>query len=147
MKALRTFALAAAMLSLLAPAAAAERPDVSDRLIDKLNEVRANHDLPALREAPKLARLSRSYAAQLIHSDDFSHGYEYQSAFRRTGEMLAIDRGWRLRVATPVRMWLRSPAHSSLLLDRSFRYVGAGHSRGRFGSGLQTIWVVQFGSK
>ena len=147
MKALRTFALAAAMLSLLVPAAAAERPDVSDRLIDKLNEVRANHDLPALREAPKLVRLSRSHAGRLMRSDGFSHGYEYRSTFRRTGEMLAIDHGWRLRVATPVRMWLRSSAHSSLLLDPSFRYVGAGHSRGRFGGGLQTIWVVQFGAK
>jgi uncharacterized protein YkwD len=44
--------------------------------------------------------------------------------------------------------WLRSPGHRAVIMDRSFRYTGAGRASGRFGGGGNaTVWVMHFGSK
>lgn len=116
-------------------------------MIDRINEVRADHSLPALRLAPKLMRASRGYAKRLIRSDSFRHGSSYRrNGFKTAGEMLAYGSGWSLAAGPSIRMWLDSAPHRRLLLSRSFRYVGANPARGRHGGTLRTIWVVQFGA-
>jgi uncharacterized protein YkwD len=149
MKALRTFVLAGMLLMVLpsAGAAAASGEDPSERMIEAINEVRANHGLAALRAAPKLLSGASRQARAVIRSDSFNHGSSYRNAgFRTAGEAMAYNRGWSTRTAPTIRMWLRSPGHRALVLSSSFRYVGAGIARGRFGGAPTTIWVAQFGA-
>jgi uncharacterized protein YkwD len=145
--ALRTFVLATIASLALAPAAMAKVDGAQERMIAKINEVRANHGLKALKPAPKLARSSRYYAKRLMKVDGFGHGSSYRDAgFRTAGEILAYGRGWSLKPSPIVRMWLASPGHRGLMLSSSFDYVGASPARGRFGRGLTTVWVVHFGA-
>jgi uncharacterized protein YkwD len=116
-------------------------------MVQRINAVRADHGLPALRLAPKLMRSTKSYARQLMRNDGFSHGSSYRTrGFKTSGEMLSFGQGWSTAPGAPVRMWLGSPTHRGLMLSRAFRYVGANPARGRFGGALRTIWVVHFGA-
>ena len=143
-------ALAVAMLALAVPAGVANAEQAAgpaDRMIDKMNDVRAQHGLRALRKAPKLATSSNDFAGHLIRTDSFGHGSSYFAAgFRRSGEIIAIHRGWSRRPSPVLRQWLRSSVHRELILDRSFRYVGTGPARGYFGGAPTTIWVAHFGA-
>lgn len=146
MNALRIFALAAVLLACLAPTAIAKPKDKSgpaEAMADRINAIRADNGLPALKVAPKLMRSSRRFAKQLMRNDSLSHGSAYRvRGFRTTGEMLAYNRGWRVDPAPAIRMWLNSSGHRGLMLSSSFRYVGASPARGRFGRTLTTVWVV-----
>ncbi|HEU0019225.1 MAG TPA: CAP domain-containing protein [Thermoleophilaceae bacterium] len=150
MKALRTFVLTLGLLiALTAPTAAAatKQEEASERLIQKINQVRAKHGLAGLREAPKLARTALAYARRLIRVDGFGHGSTYAGAgFRRSGEILALQRGWSLKASGPLHQWLGSSVHRTLMLDPGFRYLGAAPARGNFGGATTTIWVVHFGA-
>jgi uncharacterized protein YkwD len=117
-------------------------------MIEKFNEVRAKHGLHPLREAPRLDRSARGFARHLIRVDSFGHGSSYaHTGFRRVGEILALSRGWSRGTRPALRMWMRSPGHASLILDRAFRYVGASPARGYFGGAPTTIWVAHFGAR
>jgi uncharacterized protein YkwD len=147
MKALRILAMAATALVAFAPAAAAAPEDPSERMVEAINEVRADHGLRPLREAPVLDRSAGGWARRIIRTDSFSHGSSYsRTGFRQSGEILAYNHGWQLRTGAPIRLWLRSPSHRSLLLSPAFRYAGAGPARGSFGGAPTTIWVVHFGA-
>lgn len=116
-------------------------------MVDRINQVRANHGLQPYRVAPKLMRASKGHAKRLMRNDGFTHGSAYRkNGFRTAGEMLAYGSGWSLATGPSIRMWLRSPTHRGLMLSRSFRYVGANPVRGRYGGALRTIWVVQLGA-
>ena len=117
-------------------------------MITKVNKVRNAHGLPALRESRSLARSSRRYAGHLMRTDRFGHAYRiHAKGFKHLGEALALRSGWRPGRSATIRGWLRSPAHRALLLSRSFRQVGAGASRGRFGGRKATIWVLHLGRR
>ena len=147
MKALRSTALAVMVAAITAPAATAKPADPSDRMIAKFNKVRAKHGLAALREAPKLARSSRGYARHLIDTDSFGHGSSWtRTGFRRSGEILALRRGWSRKPSPALHQWLGSPGHAALILDGGFRYVGVSPARGYFGGARTTIWVAHFGA-
>jgi len=149
MKALRMFVLAGLLLMALptAGAIAATDEDPPERMFDAINEVRANHGLAPLRAAPKLLHAAGRKARAVIRSDSFNHGSSYRNTgFRTAGEAMAYNRGWSTRTGAAIRMWLRSPGHRALVLSQSFRYVGAGIARGRFGGAPTTIWVAQFGA-
>jgi uncharacterized protein YkwD len=145
MKALLTIALAMAMLTTAIPVAQAGQP--SDRMIAKMNQVRAKHGLGALRQAPTLARSSRGYARHMLHTNSFGHGRAWsRKGFSRSGEILAMRRGWNLKSSPPLHQWLGSSGHRALILDRSFRYVGVSPARGNFAGSRTTIWVAHFGA-
>ncbi|MEX1140851.1 MAG: CAP domain-containing protein [Thermoleophilaceae bacterium] len=149
MLALRTFVLSAALLATLVPAATAgaKKPTPADRMIAKINKARGNHGLRPLRTAPKLMRSSRGYARHLIRTDTFGHGSSYASAgFKRSGEILALTRGWRRKPHPALGLWLHSAGHRALILSSSFRYVGVSPARGHFGGRRTTIWVAHFGA-
>jgi uncharacterized protein YkwD len=148
MKALRTTALAAILFAVSAPSGiAAPEDDASNRMVDAINSVRADHGLRALREAPKLVRSSGGYAKHLIRSDSFGHGSSFHNTgFRTAGEILAYNSGWSAKPRPAIRMWLGSSSHRALMLGSRFRYAGAGIARGRFGSSMATMWVVHFGA-
>ena len=116
-------------------------------MVRKLNKFRRRHGLGPLRYSADLSRSATRYASFLIRTDRFGHASRIWTSkrFSSAGETLAYQPGWRVRRSQAIRMWLRSPGHRPLLLTRSFRYVGAGRSKGRFGSRRATIWVLHFG--
>jgi uncharacterized protein YkwD len=137
---------------LLAPATAHAGGDThheSDPIIAKINAVRASHGLRALRSSPSLSATAKRFSRHVIRTDVFAHDSTIHASSRFTslGETLAIHPGWRPRRSFTVRSWLNSPGHRVLLLSPSFRYIGAGMARGRFGSTPTTIWTVQLGSR
>ena len=133
---------------MVVPAASAVAKSDSTRMVAAINKTRATHGLPALRQAPTLSRSSTRFAQHLMASDVFGHDSRIHasSRFRRVGEVLSISRGLKLRPRGAVRGWMRSPSHRFLLLDRNFRFVGAGPARGSFLGRSSTLWVAQFGS-
>jgi uncharacterized protein YkwD len=148
--ALRIFVLAAFSAALIAPYAAAEPADAksAQAMTARINAVRAQHGLPALRVAPKLMRSSRAYARQLARTGSLYHGAAYRvRGFRQSAEMLASDLGWKARLRGPIQMWLHSPGHRALMLSGAFRYVGASPARRRGASGREIVWVIHFGAR
>ena len=144
---LRTAAACAGLLVVfLLPATAVA---AADPMVKKINDMRRAHGVPALRHSRNLAHSSKSYARHLMRANRLAHSSTGAGAWRRSarGEILALQRGWRIRRAAAVRAWLRSPSHRTVLLSRSFRFAGAGVSRGRFGSARSSIWVVRFGRR
>jgi uncharacterized protein YkwD len=144
--ALRIFVLAAFSAALIAPYAVAEAADAKPAvaMTERINAVRAQHRLPALRVAPKLMRSARAYARRLAQTGSLYHGSAYRvPGFRKSGEMLASDLGSRIRLSGPIRMWLHSPGHRALMLSGGFRYVGAFPARRRG----ETVWVVHLGAR
>ena len=129
------------------PAASASA-DESTHMIGKINNVRANHGLKPVRHAPSLARSADSYARTMMARDFFGHGSQINAPkkFRRLGEAIALGRG-RARAGRALRGWLHSPGHRALVLSPSFRFMGAGRSRGSFRGSHATIWVLHLGAR
>jgi uncharacterized protein YkwD len=127
----------------------AEATRSSDAVVKWINKARASRGLPRLRRSRTLSGSAFRYAGWMMSHDRFGHSRRIRASrrFSRLGEALAYNAGWRLRARRMVRQLLRSPPHRTLLLSRSFRYVGAGHSRGRFGLGRATVWVVHLGAR
>jgi uncharacterized protein YkwD len=147
----RIWAVVAVVLAGLAVSSisSATEPAAGASMVGKINKVRRAHGLAPLRASRSLKGSSRRFARHLMRIDYFGHFNRILASgrFRRLGEILALQRGWRLRRSSAVRGWLRSPGHRSILLSRAYRHVGAGHARGRFHGRLMTIWVVQFGRR
>ena len=143
----RIVAACAALIAVfvLSPATA----DAANPMVKKINEVRRAHGVPPVRHASGLSQSSRSYARHLMRVNRFAHGATNAGTrrFASRGEIMALQRGWRTRRRAAIRAWLNSPSHRPILLSRKFRYAGAGVSRGGFGSGRSSIWVVRFGRR
>ena len=120
----------------------------SGEMIQVINKVRAQHGLHALRASPSLQRSSGAFSNRLMDSNRFGHASRVSASggFRRLGEALALHGGRDLKIRRTVRNWLRSSSHRAIVLTR-MRLVGAGVTRGRFGRGRATIWVLQVGSR
>lgn len=141
--------LVAGLMVVPAGSAAANAGGASAAMVSAINHARAQHGLPALRHAPTLSRSSTAFARRLMAQNVFGHDnwIHASSRFTRLGETLSIGRGFRLRPRLAVRGWLGSPSHRFLLLDRGFRFVGAGPARGLFSGQRSTLWVAHFGRR
>jgi uncharacterized protein YkwD len=132
-------------ITLLIPseAAAGREGRVAERaMVDAVNDARHRHGLHPLRESRSLARSAGRLAATLTRLGVFRHlGADAPAGSRWWGEALAVHRGWRARVRTTVRRWLRSPSHRAIVLG-DFRRIGAGIKRGRLDGRLTTVWVL-----
>lgn len=139
--------LVACLLAPAAPAVAARSAE--DQMLAKINSYRANHGLPKVRKSKSLTRSAERYSWKQMRSGYFGHSNRIQasSKYRRLGEILAWSSGTSARVRHTFRMWLNSPGHRAVIVDRGFRYVGAGRASGNFRGGKATIWTVQFGSR
>ena len=117
-------------------------------MIDRVNAVRADNGLRALRSAPGLARSSSSFSHYLMKRDAFGHGNGVSaSGFRNMGEALSLHFGFKPRVGVTVRRWLGSSSHRAVLLNASANWIGVGMSQGRFRGARATIWVLQVGRR
>lgn len=141
--ALAALALAGALAG---PAAAAAPGDtrLAERMERALNRVRAAHGLPALMPAAPLSRGAAAHSRSMVRFRYFGHARRIRPpGFQMAGEVIEWHLAPRGNVRLAIRWWLRSPGHRHLLLDRRFRYVGAGTATGA----RWRIWTVRFGAK
>ena len=157
--------LAAALLVLLTfTAGIAQRPSVAraeasleHRVIRLVNAVRVRHGLPRLLTSRRLSRAARAHSADMALRRFFAHESSDGTPMsrrvrryfpaRRVGETLAVVRGSRVPAGRVVRMWLVSPPHRAIVLDRSFRRMGVGGRRGAHGSGPATLVTADFAGR
>src|SRR5918998_5391607 len=120
-------ALTACLIVPALPAAPAAR-SAEDQMLAKINSYRAKHGLPGVRKSKSLTRSAERYSWKMMRSGYFGHQGRIgaSSKYRRLGEILAYTSGTRPRPSEAFRMWLNSPGHKALIVDRWFRYVGAG---------------------
>jgi uncharacterized protein YkwD len=137
----------AAIVALLPASAQAAGP--SRAMVRKINAFRAERGLPRLRTSPALRSSADRYARTMMDRDYFGHAARIQasSLFSRKGEVLAAHPGRRALVSSTLGKWKMSPGHRAILLDRSFRWIGAGRDYGRLGARRTTIWVVHVGTR
>ena len=138
------------ILALSAPSVAAGGvPPASAALIAKVNEMRRSSGLPTLRVSEELTGSSRGYARYMLKHDYFGHLSSIRAGgnFLSLGETLEWHVGWRDRVRSTVSRWMASPAHRTVLMSPTFRFIGAGRARGKMGSRRATTWVAQVGAR
>jgi uncharacterized protein YkwD len=82
-----------------------------------------------------------------MHNGYFGHDSRIHASrrFRTLGEILEYRRGMRPAVRATLIDWMNSPPHRSVILNGTFRFVGAGFSRGNFHGARSTIWAMHFG--
>jgi uncharacterized protein YkwD len=104
-------------------------------IVQAMNLVRMSNGRRPLRVGPALTRAARSHSLDMARRGYFEHG-----AFVRrlrsfgvrapyVGENLAYGPE-PLTAAAIVEMWMTSPGHRDILLDRGFRLVGVGIAGG-----------------
>jgi uncharacterized protein YkwD len=142
-------ALALTALAVLPPPVAAEEAAPAARMIEAVNELRAEHGLAPYSFSEQLSRSSKEFAEWQMKNDRFGHAESIRAAGRWSslGEAIAMHWGHRPLVHQTVRRWARSPSHAALLLSPLFTEAGAGVSHGRLGRRRATIWVLQLGRR
>jgi uncharacterized protein YkwD len=105
-------------------------------MVDAINAARVEHGVQPLRASRGLAGSSRRYARWMLAHQYFGHLARIRASrrFRWLGETLELHSGWRPQVGATLRRWLRSPGHARVLLSSTYRWIGAGWARGRFGA-------------
>jgi uncharacterized protein YkwD len=134
--------------ALLVPAApAAASPE--SQMVRKVNSYRHQHGLPSVRMSKSLMSSSERYAWKQMRSGYFGHQNRIaaSSKYRTLGEILEWHTGLRPSVSTAFRDWMHSSGHRAIIMDRRFRYAGAGAASGRFQGRNSTIWVMHFGAR
>ena len=125
----------------------AARAATADAMVQRINEVRGQHGLRPLRASGSLVGSSQRFAEHLMRQDALQHRSRPSTSYANAGEVLSLHMGNRPRIGPTVGKWMRSPSHRSVLLSSSFRQMGAGVARGRFGRSRAVIWVVQVGRR
>jgi uncharacterized protein YkwD len=120
------------ILCVLAPGAVAQASprtnSVEAGIVRAMNEFRAQHGLPKLRQQFGFARAADAHSAKMLRENRVAHG-DYRQRVRRyvrrvarVGENIAwMERCDPSRI---VHMWARSNGHRHVMLSRSFRRVG-----------------------
>jgi len=123
-----------------------------------VNRERAVRGLPPLRRSRPLARAARRHARAMVRRRFFAHqrsgGPDVGARVRRAGwngagygETIAYGCGSASTPRTAVRMWMASPGHRVLLLDRGYDRAGPGVARRaplRCSGGA--TWVLDLGA-
>ena len=115
---------------------------IERKVVRLLNQIRADHGLPKLRVAVSLTRAARHHSRDMVKRRYFAHpsksGESFATRVRRfhrsstVGENIAWGTGSYATAAGIVAMWMRSPGHRAIILDRDFRLVGVGRATGTF---------------
>jgi len=126
-----------------------------EKVIELVNQERADRGLPPLKMSDKLSNAARYHAQDMADDDYFQHNtydrvegsliegciwYErvrtYYAGSMRLGENIA--RGF----ATPesvVQAWMNSPGHRENILNEHYREIGVGY--------FDAYWVQDFGER
>jgi uncharacterized protein YkwD len=99
-------------------------------LLGWINRVRVNHGLPRVRITSCADYTAEKWVRKLLRYNLFQHQsmstFAYGCGYSYVGEIIAMA------PATPyvmVRMWMASPGHRAIILDRRFSLVGIGANR------------------
>jgi uncharacterized protein YkwD len=151
--------LAAVLTVMLAPAAsAAPRLNASElEVIQRLNDVRTQNGLAALKPARGLNRAADRHSRDMLVRDFFDHPSSDGTPFdrrvrrhadaRRVGETLAAIPRRRGGAGEVVRMWMRSPPHRAIVLSAGFRRIGIARRWGSLGSSKLAVVTADFASR
>jgi uncharacterized protein YkwD len=149
---MRTLAATTAALFLLAIPSSADAGRTANSRAERkmtaaINQVRAQHGLPAFKRSASLTGSAERYSRWLIENDVFGHQSSIQasSRFALLGEALEWHPGRRFKVWATIRRWLGSPSHRAIVLSPTMRRQGAGVTRGRFGSSRAVVWALHVG--
>ena len=140
-----------------APALQCVLPEDTERLADQvlqllnLERAAAEEGLAPVVVNPVLAKMAAGYACRMIEQDFFGHtdplnghgpGERAVSAkysYYAVGENLAIG---PTTAAEVMKVWMESPPHRAIILDRRWTEVGVSVRAGSDGS---IYWVQEFG--
>jgi uncharacterized protein YkwD len=145
----RTAALLALLVGVLALPATAGATSPEIRMLQKVNAFRAAHGVGKVHLSRSLARTASRYSRHMMRSGYFGHASRIHASrrYRTLGEIIEIHRGLRAGVGTAFRAWKNSPPHRNVMLMSQFKFAGAGFVSGRFNGHKDTIWTMQFGRR
>jgi uncharacterized protein YkwD len=144
MRVVRTFVPLVATLALAAPAGAtsvAQRDTAEARLVHRINHVRANHGLNALRMVKPLRRAATRHSNSMARVGYFRHELRYKGTWKSFGTWIrwywpgsgysnwsaGENLAWGapdLRVRKTVSLWMHSPGHRANLLNKNWNSIG-----------------------
>lgn len=139
-----------------APEVVADEPDqellrdASFAVLDEVNTLRREADLPELQMAPALLAAAQAHSADMAAGDFCDHqGSDGRNSTERiraagfdgvfTGENIACG---HKSAAQAVASWTDDDLHRDNLLGPRYRYAGVGVAPGRYG----TTWTLDLGS-
>lgn len=147
-------AVAMLLLAILGPAAAASADTIPPlpvqqvttptlapsshelAILRAVNRARAAHGRRPLRLGPALHRAARAHSVDMVRRGYFDHGPFVQRLrsfgvrAQALGENLAHATEPGFSATLVVQMWMTSPGHRSVMLDRSFSRIGIGVAGG-----------------
>ncbi|MBW3607547.1 MAG: CAP domain-containing protein [Actinobacteria bacterium] len=126
-------------------------------VVRSVNAARARHRLPPVRHQARLARAASAHSIDQLRSGQPSHrsadGTSFDQRLRRyssarsVGETIVwLAPGQPIRARTVVRMWMASPSHRRVLMDRRLRRIGIGARSGTVGGYVRTVVTANFSS-
>jgi uncharacterized protein YkwD len=105
-------------------------------IVRAVNSVRRAHGVRPVGVGPALRRAARAHSVDMARRGYFDHG-PFEQRLRRfgvrsrvIGENLAYVSASGFSAGVVVRMWLTSPPHRAILLDRTFSRIGIGVAGG-----------------
>jgi uncharacterized protein YkwD len=156
-----TFVVAGLTLGCALPAApaqagSAKQDRVERAVIKKVNSIRAQHGLRALRRSRGLARAADVKAKEVARTSVLSHsspdGTPMVSRVRRfvrahtVGETVGYVPSRSGQASRIVNAWMASPSHRAALLSPTFRRAGVGRRTTRMGSSAVAVFAVDLAS-
>lgn len=145
-------------MAVAAPRADKKASSVLQRaVVRSVNSARASRRLPPVRHHARLARAASAHSIeQLRHGrpshrsadgTSFNQRLRRYSSARKLGETVAwLEPGKRIRARTIVRMWLASPSHRRVLMDRRLRRIGIGVRSAPVGGQITTVVTADLAS-
>ncbi len=126
-----------------------------------INKQRAKHRAPKLKAKYSLRKAAKRHTRRMLKKSCYSHtcpgeadlvgrinatGYLPCGCAWGVGENIAYGFGGRSSPRAIVKAWMKSPAHRSNILSRSFEHIGVGIKRGApVGSGPAATYTTTFG--
>jgi uncharacterized protein YkwD len=143
-----SFALLALLLPQLAASGTTARTQRESAVVEGVNHMRAEHDLPPLKVDLRLVRAARAHNGAIVSSGVFEHGtfWRWIEAAGVKGGQLGETLGWSAPAGGSepriVAAWMKSPEHRAILLDRDYEDVGVGVYVGTFNGHANALVVT-----
>ena len=124
--------------------------------IQKLNQVRARHNLRAFRSDSRLMAAARNHAELMGRTGRFGHEFGPDTVFKRrifavgfrnsAGENIGV--GYR-SIDEAIEGWLNSPGHRKILLKSNYSLGGIAYAKNVSGKNprLNHFWVLIVGQE
>ena len=131
------FLLGSLAMLITSPAPAADTAALEQRVVERINEIRQQHDLQPLQVDQTLTDIARDYSQAMATQSFFSHsgpegdniGDRVRDAgicYRAVGENLANNFNVADPVEAAVSGWMNSEGHRKNILTAEFRETGVG---------------------